>query len=113
MKWFDDSRLGAALPAFVHPRVSLAATTGGVWKPDALLDGTGIVRVGQVARLREELEGSRFGMAQTLEVLQRTWHVEGQAVRPDHRMVAHTGFLTSARLLGEIPGGLKPPRLQS
>ena len=27
------------------------------------------------------------------------WHVEGQAVRPDHRMVAHTGFLTAARLL--------------
>ena len=38
-------------------------------------------------------------MAQTLEVLQRTWHVEGQSVRPDHRMVAHTGFLTFARLL--------------
>ena len=26
-----------------------------------------------------------------------TWHIEGQAVRPDHRMVAHTGFLTVAR----------------
>jgi tRNA (adenine57-N1/adenine58-N1)-methyltransferase len=59
--------------------------------------------IGQVARLREELEESPFGMAQTLEVLQRTWHVEGQSVRPDHRMVAHTGFLTSARLLA--PGG--------
>jgi tRNA (adenine57-N1/adenine58-N1)-methyltransferase len=32
-------------------------------------------------------------------VLQRGWHVEGQSVRPDHRMVAHTGFLTTARLL--------------
>jgi len=32
-------------------------------------------------------------------VLQRTWHVEGQSVRPDHRMVAHTGFLTVARKL--------------
>ena len=37
--------------------------------------------------------------ARTLEVLHRTWHVEGLAVRPDHRMVAHTGFLTAARLL--------------
>jgi tRNA (adenine57-N1/adenine58-N1)-methyltransferase len=55
--------------------------------------------IGQVARLREELEDSGFGMAQTLEVLHRTWHVEGQSVRPDHRMVAHTGFLTHARLL--------------
>jgi len=55
--------------------------------------------IGQVSRLREELEGSEFGMAESLEVLQRTWHVEGQSVRPDHRMVAHTGFLTTARLL--------------
>lgn len=55
--------------------------------------------IGQVARLREELEASAFGMAQSLEVLHRTWHVEGQSVRPDHRMVAHTGFLTHARLL--------------
>jgi tRNA (adenine57-N1/adenine58-N1)-methyltransferase len=56
--------------------------------------------VGQVAQLREELASSAFAMAQTVEVLQRTWHVEGQSVRPDHRMVGHTGFLTSARLLG-------------
>jgi tRNA (adenine57-N1/adenine58-N1)-methyltransferase len=55
--------------------------------------------IGQVARLREELAGSAFGMAETLEVLHRSWHVDGQSVRPDHRMVAHTGFLTSARLL--------------
>ena len=54
----------------------------------------------QVAQLREALDDSGFELAETIEVLQRTWHVEGQAVRPDHRMVAHTGFLTSARLLG-------------
>jgi tRNA (adenine57-N1/adenine58-N1)-methyltransferase len=53
--------------------------------------------IGQVSRLREELGGSAFGMVETLEVLQRTWHVDGQSVRPDHRMVAHTGFLTHAR----------------
>ena len=53
----------------------------------------------QVSRLHEELATSSFGMAQSLEVLQRTWHIEGQSVRPDHRMVAHTGFLTHARLL--------------
>ncbi len=54
----------------------------------------------QVAQLREALASSRFALAESLEVLQRTWHVEGASVRPDHRMVAHTGFLTSARLLG-------------
>ncbi len=55
--------------------------------------------IGQVAQLHEAMEASPFGMAQTVEVLQRSWHVQGQSVRPDHRMVAHTGFLTSARLL--------------
>jgi tRNA (adenine57-N1/adenine58-N1)-methyltransferase len=59
--------------------------------------------IGQVMRLREELDGSAFGMAETLEVMQRGWHVDGQSVRPDHRMVAHTGFLTHARLL--VPPG--------
>lgn len=53
----------------------------------------------QAAELRARMELSRFGMAQTMEVLNRGWHIAGQAVRPDHRMVAHTGFLTSARLL--------------
>jgi tRNA (adenine57-N1/adenine58-N1)-methyltransferase catalytic subunit len=53
----------------------------------------------QVGRLREELANAPFGMIETLEVLHRTWHVEGQSIRPDHRMVAHTGFLTHARLL--------------
>lgn len=67
--------------------------------------------IAQVMQLHEAFEDSGFHLAQTVEILQRTWHVEGQAVRPDHRMVAHTGFLTSARLLGEIPGGLKPPRI--
>ena len=42
--------------------------------------------------------------ARTLEVLHRGWHIEGQAVRPDHRMVAHTGFLTVARFLGRLTG---------
>jgi len=53
----------------------------------------------QVSQLTETLADSRFGMIETVEVLNRTWHVEGNAVRPDHRMVAHTGFLTHARLL--------------
>lgn len=54
----------------------------------------------QVSQFREALDQSAFGFASTQEVLVRTWHVEGLAVRPDHRMVAHTGFLTAARLLG-------------
>lgn len=54
----------------------------------------------QVAQLREALDDSAFAMVQTNEILQRGWYVKGAAVRPDHRMVGHTGFLTTARLLG-------------
>ena len=53
----------------------------------------------QVSRVREVLRGKWID-ARTIEVLHRGWHVDGQAVRPDHRMVAHTGFLTIARFLG-------------
>lgn len=60
-------------------------------------------QITQAAQLRETLGESAFGMAETVEVLQRGWHIEGQSVRPDHRMVAHTGFLTHARLLGSPP----------
>ena len=53
----------------------------------------------QAAQLREALADRPFLLAETIEVLHRGWHIDGQSVRPDHRMVAHTGFLTSARLL--------------
>ncbi len=52
----------------------------------------------QVARLRRELADAPFIMSDTIEVIQRGWHVEGDAVRPNHRMVGHTGFLTTSRL---------------
>jgi tRNA (adenine57-N1/adenine58-N1)-methyltransferase len=54
----------------------------------------------QVSQLRDELGRAGFFSAETVEILQRTWHVDGVAVRPDHRMVAHTGFLTHARAPG-------------
>ena len=57
--------------------------------------------IGQVAQLRDALDAAGFVLPQTVEVLQRSWHVEGQSVRPDHRMVAHTGFLTAARRAAE------------
>jgi tRNA (adenine57-N1/adenine58-N1)-methyltransferase len=55
----------------------------------------------QAAQTREALAASRAWLdPRTLEVLHRTWHIAGTAVRPDHRMVAHTGFLTVARYMG-------------
>ena len=49
-----------------------------------------------------------WGLAETSELLRRSWHVEPRSVRPDHRMVAHTGFLTTARLPRGRGG--RPPR---
>lgn len=71
---------------------------------EALLRAGGVLvaytpSITQAAQTREVLRGKWID-ARTLEVLHRGWHVEGQAVRPDHRMVAHTGFLTIARFLG-------------
>ncbi|MCY4194986.1 MAG: tRNA (adenine-N1)-methyltransferase, partial [bacterium] len=34
-----------------------------------------------------------------VEILHRGWHIKGDAVRPEHRMVGHTGFVTTARRL--------------
>ena len=43
------------------------------------------------------LEGSGFDEIGSFEVMLRTWHVTPRSVRPDHRMVAHTGFVTVGR----------------
>lgn len=55
----------------------------------------------QVERLVASLRAGGFGLVNTFEGLIRTWNVDGQSVRPDHRMVAHTGFLVTARRLPE------------
>jgi tRNA (adenine57-N1/adenine58-N1)-methyltransferase len=71
--------------------------------PPALRRGALLVAytpsVTQVQRVHDALSEG-WTNVRTLEVLLRTWHVEGQAVRPDHRMVAHTAFLTSGRWIG-------------
>lgn len=79
-------------PWQVVPHAEKALHTGGI-----LLAYT--PSIVQAMQLRQALDNSAFDLAETVEVLNRTWHVEGLAVRPDHRMVAHTGFLTHARLL--------------
>lgn len=55
----------------------------------------------QVQQTVDALRSSGFGMIETLEGLVRTWKIEGQSVRPDHRMVGHTGFLVTARKLND------------
>lgn len=66
-----------------------------------------VATVTQLSRVVEELRRSgNFTHPQANETLVRGWHVEGLAVRPDHRMVAHTGFLVTARRLA--PGTVLP-----
>ncbi len=62
----------------------------------------------QVSELQKELARGPFGLVETFEVLHRTWHVEARSVRPDHRMVAHTGFITHARYTGSTRPGELP-----
>ncbi|MCC6543946.1 MAG: tRNA (adenine-N1)-methyltransferase [Nitrospirae bacterium] len=54
-----------------------------------------ILQVSTVVRTLKE--SGNFIHIETSETLFRTWHVEDNSVRPDHRMVAHTGFITTAR----------------
>ncbi|MFC4564638.1 tRNA (adenine-N1)-methyltransferase [Nocardiopsis mangrovi] len=56
----------------------------------------------QVSRVVEGLrEHGSFYEPRAWETMVRTWHVEGLAVRPDHRMIGHTGFLVTARRLAD------------
>lgn len=63
----------------------------------------------QLSDLVEALrERGGFTEPYSWETLVRDWHAEGLAVRPDHRMIAHTAFLVRSRRLA--PGVTAPPR---
>jgi len=63
----------------------------------------------QMSTLVEALrEHGEFTEPVSTETMVRSWHVEGLAVRPDHRMIGHTGFLVQTRRMA--PGIAAPPR---
>jgi tRNA (adenine57-N1/adenine58-N1)-methyltransferase len=90
---FDRVMLDLPEPWRVTPTAEKILTPGGL-----LVAYTPSIT--QAVQVRESL-GKDWVDQRTLEVLHRTWHIEGMAVRPDHRMVAHTAFLTVARFIGE------------
>jgi len=66
-----------------------------------------IATVTQLSRVAEAIRHTgEFTNPESNETIVRGWHVEGLAVRPDHRMVGHTGFLLTARRLA--PGTVLP-----
>jgi tRNA (adenine57-N1/adenine58-N1)-methyltransferase len=66
-----------------------------------------VATVTQLSRTAEAIRATgRFTAPDSAETMVRTWHVEGLAVRPDHRMIGHTGFLIAARRLA--PGARLP-----
>ena len=54
--------------------------------------------VPQVQEVRKALDDAKvFLDAMTFEIMMREWAIDGRSVRPGHRMIGHTGFITVAR----------------
>ena len=93
----DERDLDRILLDMPEPHKVVAAA-GAALRPGGILLAY-LPTINQTALLRQALDerDAPFGLAETQEVIRRTWHVEARSVRPDHRMVGHTGFLTTAR----------------
>ncbi len=88
---FDRVVLDLPEPWQVVPHAAKALRSGGIYL-------SFVPTVPQVMKTVEALERATvFGMIETFETLLRTWSIQGRSVRPDHRMVAHSGFITVAR----------------
>ncbi len=110
--------LQQALPAKLKPETADRAVLDMLapWEcidsvGDALVSGGVLVvyvaTVTQLSRVAEALRASgRFTDPEATESMIRGWHLQGLAVRPEHRMIGHTGFLIKARKLA--PGASLP-----
>jgi tRNA (adenine57-N1/adenine58-N1)-methyltransferase len=66
-----------------------------------------VATVTQLSRVAEEIRATlMFTEPEGFESMVRPWHLQGLAVRPEHRMIGHTGFLLTARRLA--PGTVLP-----
>jgi tRNA (adenine57-N1/adenine58-N1)-methyltransferase len=95
----DETGLDRVLLDMPEPHKVVAAAAAAL-RPGGILLSY-LPTINQTALLRQALDepDAPFGLAETQEVMRRTWHIEARSVRPDHRMVGHTGFLTTARRL--------------
>ena len=95
---FDRVILDLPEPWRAVPHAIQALRRGGIYL-------SFVPTVPQVVQTVNALEQSgEMGLIETFETLLRTWNIKGRSVRPDHRMVAHSGFVTVAR---KIEGGIR------
>jgi len=88
---FDRIVLDLPEPWRVVPHAVKALRSGGVYL-------SYVPTVPQAQQTVEALQRAAvFGLIETFETLLRPWNIEGRSVRPAHRMVAHSGFITVAR----------------
>ena len=72
-----------------------------VLRPGGVLVGY-LPTVLQVKALVDDLHADpRFACVEVMENMLRFWHVKDRSMRPEHRMVAHTGFIVVARRVTE------------
>ena len=90
---FDRVCLDLPEPWRALPQVAPALRPGGI----LFALSPNVSQVQRLAEAMRELGG--FGLIETTELLERGWTVRGRSLRPAHRMVAHTAFLTFARRL--------------
>ena len=96
-KELDRIVLDLPEPWRVVPYASEALVPGGVFLGF-------LPTVPQVSDLVGALRAERtFDMIETIELLERPWSIDARSVRPSHRMVGHTGFITAARRCEPAP----------
>ncbi|MDR5709905.1 MAG: tRNA (adenine-N1)-methyltransferase [Armatimonadota bacterium] len=90
-------------PWRVVPHAAQALPPGGIF-------ASYVPTVPQAHQTEEALRASgAFALIETTETLVRPWNLKGPSVRPAHRMVAHTGFVTVARRVGGRTGARRLP----
>lgn len=97
----DRVVLDMLAPWEVVDTVATLLRPGGVWL-------NYVATATQLSRIHEAIrDDGRFTAAEASETMVRGWHLDGLAVRPQHRMVGHTGFLIMARRLALGQEGLE------
>lgn len=91
--WFDRVVLDLLDPWTFVDDVARVLAPGGVFI-------SYVTTVPQLSRVTEAMRGQgSFAEPQAWESTNRSWHIQGLSVRPEHRMIGHTGYLVTARRL--------------